>query len=291
MKRLMREPLVHFLLLGAAVFGAYGLAGGTRTTDPVPILISTGRIESLATAFTRTWQRPPAPAELAGLVREYVREEVCAREAIALGLHEDDPIIRRRLRQKLEFVSEDATMDSAPTDGELSGFLEAHPDRFRVEGRLSFAQVYLDPDRRGAALVSDAAAMLAALNQASAAIDPSTWGDATMLDRESTDVAKSDVLRRFGPAFAAKLGELPIGRWHGPIESGYGAHLVLIRNRSADRLPALDEIRDAVRREYVEAQRRQARESFYEALLQRYAVIIESPGPGLSGPVLAEGRP
>ena len=128
--KILREPLLHFLLLGAAIFGAYRLLSDARATQPGNIVVTQGRIEALVAAFTRTWQRPPTASEREGLIRDYIREEVYVREAIALGLDQDDMVIRRRLRQKLEFVSEDLTAPAEPTDGQL----QRVPDR--ASGRV-----------------------------------------------------------------------------------------------------------------------------------------------------------
>ena len=137
MKRLLREPLLHFLLLGAGLFVAYGLRPHPGRDEAAGrIVVTQGQIENLADGFARAWQRPPTSEELAGLIRDHVREEVYCREAIALGLDKDDTVIRRRLRQKLEFVSEDLAGDAEPTDGDLRAYFAAHQDAFRVLGRV-----------------------------------------------------------------------------------------------------------------------------------------------------------
>src|SRR6476659_3404233 len=159
----LREPLLHFLLLGATIFGAYRLLSDARATRPGSIVVTEGRIEALVAAFTRTWQRPPTASEREGLIREYIREEVYVREAITLGLDQDDVVIRRRLRQKLEFVSEDLSSQADPTDGQLRAYLNAHQDAFRVEPHFTFRQVFLDPQRRGDKLSRDAARLLTGL--------------------------------------------------------------------------------------------------------------------------------
>ena len=144
---------MHFLLLGALIFGAFKFISG-ETIEPGKILITQGRIESLEIAFSRTWRRPPTASELEGLIRDYVREEVFAREAVALGLDKDDTIIRRRLRQKLEFVSEDVAAHAEPTDEQLRAYLKEHADAFRGDRRFTFRQVYLNPQQRGANLIA-----------------------------------------------------------------------------------------------------------------------------------------
>jgi hypothetical protein len=273
---LLREPLVHFLLLGALIFGAFKIIS-RETAEPGKILITQGRIESLETAFSRTWRRPPTASELEGLILDYVREEVFAREAVALGLDKDDTIIRRRLRQKLEFVSEDVAAHAEPSDEQLRAYLKEHADAFRGDRRFSFSQVYLDAQRRGTNLSRDAAHVLTQLGRAGNKVDPATLGDSLMLENEFKALPASEVVKQFGAKFAASLGEMPTGQWHGPIESGFGMHLVLLSERTDGSLPALEDVRAAVRREWTNARRMDANEKFYQTLLQRYTVTIERP--------------
>jgi hypothetical protein len=274
--KILREPLLHFLLLGAAIFGAHRLRSNAHATQPGNIVVTDGRIEALVAAFTRTWQRPPTASEREGLIRDYIREEVCVREAIALGLDQDDIVIRRRLRQKLEFVSEALTAQAEPTDGQLRAYLTAHPDAFRVEPRYTFRQVFLNPHRQGR-LSHDAARLLARLRQAGT--DPDTVGDASLLDHSFEALPASLVADQFGDQFTAELGELPIGQWRGPVPSTYGAHLVLVDDRTDARVPVLEEVRDAVRRDWANAQRAEASEKYYQALLRRYTVTVEPAQP------------
>jgi hypothetical protein len=149
MRRLLREPLLHFLLLGAGLFLVHGLVRKNETREPDRIVVSLAQIEQMATGFAKTWQRPPTPEELGDLVRDRVREEVYCREALALGLERDDTIIRRRLRQKMEFVSDDIAALAEPTDADLEEHLRTHPDSFRVEARYAFRHVVLDPQKHG----------------------------------------------------------------------------------------------------------------------------------------------
>src|SRR5436190_15969553 len=148
MKRLLKEPLLHFLLLGAAIFVAYSLVSKRSSDEPGRIVITQGQVASMVVGFSRTWQRPPTREELDGLLRDRVQEEVYCREAMALGLDKDDTIIRRRLRQKMEFLTEDVAALAEPTDDELSAYLKAHADTFRVQRRFTFSHVYLTPKRR-----------------------------------------------------------------------------------------------------------------------------------------------
>jgi len=285
MRRLLKEPLLHFLLVGAGLFLAYSLmqreVGGR---EPGQIVVTLGEVEQLATSFAKTWQRSPTPEELAGLVRDRVREEVYCREAMALGLDRDDTIIRRRLRQKMEFVSEDIAALVEPTEADLEEYLRAHPDSFRVEPRSTFLQVYFNPERHDD-LPGDVARLLAQLNQPDDEVDASALGDSTLLEAQFVGVPTSEVVKQFGAPFALELGRLQPGRWQGPVESGYGVHLVFVSERTEGHVPALAEVRDAVRREWDNVRRIAANEAFYQELLARYRVTIEglepADGPGM----------
>jgi PPIC-type PPIASE domain len=277
MKRILREPLLHFLLLGGAVFAAYGLVSKRSSGEPGRIVVTQGQIVSMAVGFTRTWQRPPTSEELEGLIRDRVREEVYCREAMALGLDRDDVVIRRRLRQKMEFVTDDLVAQARPTDDELNSYLTAHPDLFRVQRRFTFSHVYLNPDKHGDHLARDTAELLGQLTQAGGRADVSALGDSFLLDHTFTAVPGSEVAKQFGEQFAAKLGEVSPGQWQGPVPSGYGIHLVFVRERTEGRVPPLDEVRDAVAREWANARRLEANERFYEEMLKRYAVTVEAP--------------
>jgi hypothetical protein len=276
MKRVLGEPLVHFLVLGGLIFAGYGLLNRNGEGAPDRIIVSQGQLESMMVGFTRTWQRPPAPEEWEGLIRDRVREEVYSREAMALGLDRDDTIIRRRLRQKMEFISEDMATEVHPTDAELGAYLAAHPDFFGVERRFTFTHVFLNPEKHGESLARDAARLLAQLNQAGTGAEAPALGDPFLLEHHFAAVTASEVDKQFGQGFAAKLGEIPPGQWQGPLESGYGVHLVLVGEHTQGRLPALADVRDAVRREWDSARRKEANEKFYQGLLKRYTVTIEA---------------
>jgi hypothetical protein len=279
MKRLLKEPLLHFLVLGALLFVGYGLLNRGDEPEPGRIVVTQGRIENLRATFSRVWQRPPSPAELDALINDYIREEVLAREALALGLDRDDTVIRRRLRQKMEFVANDLAAQAEPGEAELAGFLAKHPDRFRVEPRFTFRQVYLNADRRGDALKQDAERLLAELNRPGKEADFQTLGDATLLSPEFADVPANEVTREFGEEFKRQLTQLPGGRWDGPVTSGFGAHLVRVDERKPGRMPELPDIRAQVAREWADARRREDNERFFQNLLKRYAVTIERAEP------------
>jgi hypothetical protein len=277
MNKILREPLLHFLLLGAAIFAAYSLGSRGRGDEPGNIVISAGQVASIELGFTRTWHRPPTREELEGLLRDRVREEVYYREAMALGLDKDDTIIRRRLRQKLEFLTDDAVDETRPTDADLNAYLAAHPDSFRAQQAFTFSHVYLNPNKHGERLTRDAAELLAQLNQGGGEADASDFGDAFLLGHSFASVPAVEVATQFGQPFATKLGEVSPGRWQGPVESGYGVHLVYVSERTEGRLPPLNDVRETVSREWDNARRLAANDKLYEQMLKRYAVTIEPP--------------
>jgi hypothetical protein len=282
LRKILREPLLHFVVLGAGLFALFGMVREPADEGPDRIVVSAAKIQNLAQLFEQAWRRPPSQAELDGLIEDHIKEEILYREALAIGLDRDDIVIRRRLRQKMEFISEDVAAQAEPTEDELRALLAEHADRFREPSRVSFAQVYLSPDRRGEDAWGDAERMLVALDTGRS--DPAEAGDPFLLEQDHRGVAAHDVERLFGGAFAARLAELPVGRWSGPVESGYGLHLVLVRERTPARLPDLDEVRDAVRREWQAARREKANRTFYEKLRAGYEVVVERPAWAGAGP-------
>jgi hypothetical protein len=277
--RFIREPLLHFVLLGVALFALAHVARRHDASASSAIVVSAGRIDHLAAAYARTWQRPPTDEELQRLIADDVREEVLYREALALGLDRDDTIIRRRLRQKMEFLAEtDAAVE--PDDGELARYLAQHADAYRLPERVSFRHVYIDPQRHGDRLAAEIERLRAALDGMPAGTDRDALGDPFLLPGEFHDVTARDVSGTFGDAFAARLGDLPLGRWDGPVTSGYGVHLVRVDARSPGRDATLDEVRDPVRRDLANERRLAANEALVRRLLERYTVEIERTGAG-----------
>lgn len=274
-KRLWREPIVHFLLIGAALFLVFGLKQGPGPRARNRIVVDASQVDQLTAQFTRTWMRPPTAAELKGLIASYVRDEVYYREALAMGLDQDDPVIRQRMRQKLEFLLEDLAAED-PSDEELTAFLQAHPDRFRSGPRISFEQRFLDPEKHRD-LLADAKDMLA---QLSAGAAPDSIGDPTLLPREFNLATQADIGSAFGELFASEVGKLEPGAWTGPIYSGLGGHLVRVTERREGHLPELAAIRAQVEGAYLAQRRQQLSEAAYQRLLETYEVVIEPAASG-----------
>jgi len=252
----------------------------TRSSAPgdTEIVITAGKIEHLAGLFARTWQRPPTAEELKGLIDQHVKEEIFSREAMKLGLDREDTIIRRRLQQKMEFIAEDFAAATEPAEQELEAYLDQHPEVFRTDTRFTFRQIFLDPGQRGDSLERDAAALLAKLGETDGAVDRVELGDRTLLPPELTDESMRTIESYFGADFAAALGEAPLGEWTGPIRSSFGTHLVFVAQRAEPSRPELDEVRDQVVREVMNARREEAQRVFLNSLLDKYEVRIEWPG-------------
>jgi hypothetical protein len=274
--RLLREPLLQFLALGAVLFALYGLVGKRSAEAPEKIVVSASRIANLGDGFARTWQRPPSEQELQGLIEDYVRDEVFYREGRAAGLDRDDVIIRRRVRQKLEFLAE--TMSAPePTDAQLSAYLTSNPERFRAEDQITFHQVFLSATRRANTIESDTERVTSVLASADGAVDTTALGDPFLLGEEFRGVSPSKVTSIFGERFARQISAMETGRWQGPVGSGFGQHFVFISERVSGGLPSLDDVRPAVRREWTNAQRREAEQKLYAALRKRYEIVMEAP--------------
>ncbi|HJS72786.1 MAG TPA: peptidylprolyl isomerase [Vicinamibacteria bacterium] len=269
---MIREPLVHFLLIGAALFLLFEWTGGGADRR---ITITRGQIDRLAESFEAVWLRPPTEAELKGLLDDYVREEVAIREAVKIGLDRDDTIIRRRLRQKLEFMLEDTLDAHPPTDDDLAFWLEKNADSFRTEAQVSFRQVYVSRDHEGEDPVSFARRLLEELAPAGAGARIERLGDPLMLPQEVPLSGRREIATLFGEDFTEKVLALEPDRWEGPFESGYGLHLVFVRERIEGSVPPLDKVRDIVERDLLAARRKAELDQAYERMLSEYDVVVE----------------
>lgn len=279
MKRIIKDPLLHFLLIGAALFLVFGFFKGPAGNEENRIVITRGDIDALQANFVRTWQRPPTENELQGLIDNRVEDEIAFREGAAMGLDRDDAVIRRRLRMKMELLMEDIAGLSPPSDEELAAFLREHKDSFRQEPQVSFKQVYLNSDKRGAGVEEDGREMLTKLSAAGPGADPESFSDPNMLPKEFSLSYASDVERLFGASFANGILEVEPGKWAGPVMSSYGLHLVFVRDRIEGRDPELAEVREEVEREWTAKRRREFKEETYKKLRERYTIVIEEQEP------------
>lgn len=268
-RRLLREPLLHFVLLGALLFLAYGWLNRAGLVATDEIVVSRNQVEGLVMQFERVWQRAPTATEREALIESWVRDEVFYREALAMGLEQDDPVVRRRLSQKVQFILDTGSDSAPPTDAELQRWLDEHADRYRVEATYALRQAYFDPARRGERLAADMAAARRALQAGREAA-----GDATMLPATLTGGA-AEVARIFGAEFEQALRALPVGGWQGPVRSAFGLHLVELTSRTDSRPALLADVRPEVARDLMLARAQAAQDAQYAQLRSKYAIRIE----------------
>ncbi len=274
-----REPLIHFLGIGALLFGLFALVNDeVGSVAEIRIEITASDVERLRDVWTKQWNRPPTETELKGLINSHIREEVLYREGLALGLDQNDTIMRRRIAQKMEFLFEDLADLVKPTKEELKRYFDRNQEHYRLPARFSFTHVYFSVDQRGQSAEQDARRLLAQLQTNRATPLPvSDQGDPFMLQHDFVRTTEQDVAKLFGQRFAEQLLKVKEGSWQGPIESGYGLHLVRIHDKVHPRLPELNEVRDRVRSNLVSERRRKTNEQVYQRLKARYEIVVEDP--------------
>ena len=277
MKRLLREPLLHFLLLGALLFGIYEFtqAGRSGPASSKEIRLTLDELAQLALLFQAQWRREPTPEEFNRLVENKVQGEILYREALAMGLEKDDEIVKRRMAQKMQFLAEDVAAAREPTTGELKSWFEKNSASFAQPNRVSFRHLYFSPDRRGARAGEDAAkafAKLAGQPQNSKLIG--SLADPFMFQDYYRDRAPENLGREFGPQFALAVAKLAPGSWQGPIESGLGWHLVFVDTVIPGRVPAFEEVEPEVKTAWLAEQKTLAWEKTYKDLRAKYTVLL-----------------
>ena len=278
MRKWIKEPLAHFLGIGALLFVIHSLVSGPSSPDTdKTIRISPGDIRRLTAAWEMQWRRPPSRDELANLVNEHVREEILYREALAMGLDQDDSIVRRRLAQKMQFLSEDTAASEEPSDTDIEQFFQNNRKQFETPAQATFTHSYFSPDKRGRQARADAEKALAAISAGGAAPP----GDRFMLQSHYAKRTPEHVAGLFGSAFAEGLFDLSTGSWQGPLESGYGIHLVRVEEKTEAVAPALEDILSKVRTAWSDDHRRKANDRLYERLREDYEVEIDSALEGV----------
>jgi hypothetical protein len=277
LRKLLHEPLIHFVFIGIILFVLFSMVGEPESDNDNRLVVTQAHVERLVKTFQKRRNRTPVPIEVKNLVDGFIRQEILYREALAMGLDKGDSVVRRRMSQKLEFMFEDIATPPEPDDAQLQAYLEKHPEKFTQPARYTFSQVYWSTDKRGDRAPGDAKRLLARLQQSPHKIDVSAAGDALMLDHHYTDTSQPEVARLFGKPFSEKLNGVDPGQWTGPLDSAYGVHLVNVQQRTDTRLPALAEIRAQVKREHLFDWQREANEQFYKNFRKRYEIIIEQP--------------
>lgn len=265
MRKVLHSPLVHFFALGVLIFAAYSaIADEPVTPAPDAINLTVSEADRLVQNFAATWKRSPTKQELENMMRSWALEEALVREALTLGLDRGDAVIRQRLKQKMQFLAESGAAILEPDEAMLQAYLEQNSDRFNQPARIALEQIVVPGDR-------DASETLALLENGA---DPATLGPATLLPPSFPMTPAPVIDRTFGEGFHEALADLPVGQWQGPVESGYGLHIVRVIERRDAALPPLSEIRDRVEAEWLASEMEKMRESFGKALLDRYTVSL-----------------
>jgi peptidyl-prolyl cis-trans isomerase C len=280
MKRLWREPLMHFLLLGAVLFAVSHYVPPAREAAPSSqqIQLSLDELAQLALFFQSQWRREPTPEEFNRLVESKVQEEILYREALAMGLDKDDTIVKRRMAQKMQFLAEDVAAAREPTTAELKSWYEQNSALFEQPSRVSFRHLYFSPDRRGDRARDDAAKALAQLaGQPQDAQLAGALADPFMFQTYYRDRAPESLAKEFGPQFAQAVAKLPPGSWQGPIASGFGWHLVYVDTLIPGRVPVFEEVEPGVKTAWLGEQKAQAWQKAYADMRAKYTVLLPAP--------------
>ena len=276
---LYKEPLLHFFIIGVTLFAVYALTlGPTREesdgTEVTGIVVGQAQLDHLIATWKQLWDREPTRQELTRLVNDYIREEVLYREAIALGLDRDDTIVRRRMAQKMAFLSRgDAPQD--PTDGDLRKWFAKNQQRYEFPATVSFSHIYFSSEQRGPRATDDAKEVLAKLHsEATPPIRDPDRGDRFMTRYDFVSIGQRDLRNLFGDEFATRVFELKALGWHGPVESSYGQHLVYLSERTERHVPDFEIVRSRVEIDWMQGQIEATNRELLERLLKKYGLHI-----------------
>jgi len=286
------QPLVQFLVLGAVFYALYAwMGGGGDGEEDKVIRVTVADVSRLDAGWQARFNRPPTKEELAGLVRDHVQEIALYRHAVAMGLDQNDTVVRRMLGRKLQTLTENLVVLSlSPSDQELESYFAANPERYQLPDLITFTQVFVDPDKRGDGTLRDAEEILGRLR---ALAEPTEGleglGDRFMLQRYYPRKDQGEIARLFGQGFAEPLFELSPGEWHGPVLSGYGVHLVYVHDLEGAPLPEFSAVQERVKQDWVDERRRELQEQYVNEVLARYEVVFEEP-PAETAEPQAEAR-
>jgi hypothetical protein len=278
-KKLFQNTLVHILGLGLLLGVALLIAKGPPTADDEErrVVITASDLAQLRVAFMRTWQREPTDVELRGELERFIREEVLYREALARGYDRDDIVVRRAMQRKMEFLGQAQATAEPPSDDEIQAYFALRREKYRTPAVISFTQVYFNPETRVGRSERDAIEALEEIRR----VDPdrtelARWGDPVMLQSYYPDQTEQDVASTFGEVFAKAVSALEVGKWEGPVRSGYGLHLVQITRRQESRLPEWNEVRSRVATDMEYEARNAAKEQLFQEIAQQYQVLFDS---------------
>ena len=277
---LLKDPLVFFLAIGAMLL----LAGKYWQPDSasMTINITNHEVRRLTDQWQAQMRRSPTAEELTGLMDAFIREEIYYREAIHLGLDVDDTIVRRRMVQKLTFLTEDIATTTPPTEAALRRWYEQHPSDFTQPERISFTHRFFSVDTRQDAEADARQALQDSAGESESESgsenesegERADEGDPFMLPKSYTHRSVSEIGDLFGRAFATALFATRGTGWRGPLRSAYGWHLVRIEARLEASLTPFVDARERVLADLQSAARDTANDDYYAALKARYTINL-----------------
>ena len=275
---IVKNPLFHFFILGLLIYVIYGLFGAKEYSDSErTIVVTPATIEWLQDSWQKRWNRLPTEQEMEGLINQYVRESILYQEALELGLDKNDVILRRRLAQKFEFLTDDLINVPPPSEEELAVYFKDNIDKYKTPDSTTFTHIFFDPDKRENDTLSDAEKSKEKLNKLKEPpSEPEKYGDPFMLQSYYPERSEKEIAKLFGMEFAKTVSkEVPSGQWYGPVLSGYGTHLVNVHSRIDSTEPDIKDVKDIVLSDWEEEKRQEINDEFYQNLISEYKVIIE----------------
>jgi len=275
--QLLREPLLQFLFLGGLIYLAYAyVTPETEDDRSQSLIVNAAKVQWMQESWQKRWNRLPTKKELDGLIEQYVKESILYNEAVKMGLDKDDTLIRRQLAKKVEFLAKDLVVYIPPNDEELQSYFKAHKDNYKGERLYSFTQIFFDPDKRGNATLEDAKKSKEQLVQSNSILqDTSKFGDVFMTDSYFEANTPLDIRKNFGSGFMQTVIALEPGKWQGPILSGFGVHLVYLKEIISPAEPEFEKVKDDVLQDWTQFKQEQINQEFYRKLKDNYVIIVE----------------
>lgn len=275
-QRFWREPLIHFFILGLAVFGLHAALDRkpeATVNDPYLVEVSSADIEWMRTIFKKRMGRGPTVQDLRGQVSQLIREQILSREAVAMGIDEGDIVVRRRLAQKMEFLFKDLSAMTEPTEDDLRKYYFENRRKYEASPQVTFTQVYFSVENRGVEGAKQAAQAL--IKEDGDPYRVPALGDASILSPGCRQCSEIEIRNRFGTDFAEAVKNLKPGLWNGPVKSAYGFHAIYIHERQDTKLAKFRDIIDRIKNDWVSAKREEYTRRVYGEIRSRYRVLVE----------------
>jgi hypothetical protein len=275
--KLLKNPLFHFITGGILLYLLYAFFSNYLNREEKLVLITSSEIIWMEDSWQKRWNRPPTPDERIGLIDQLVKEKVLYKTAVEIGLDKDDMVIRRRMVQKIEFLGADLIQPPLPSESDLIGYFDKRREEYALPETVTMTHIYFDPDKREDKTLEDANEALQKLGSIESLDgDLSGYGDPFMLQSYYPNKSETEIRKLFGSGFAESIFQLEPGKWHGPVLSGYGTHLVFVHEHVVNELPAFEMVREKVKEDWIADIKKELEDSYIEGLLDRYEIIVEN---------------